>query len=231
MLTFIDDFPQSLQLLSFPAECLGLLLVCIEIFRPERADAIERWINALPLRMQRIDQMIHHKHTAPALFGAMFTGVLGVFYALTSDTLLLGTLQDFLAHRGASVEMLGFVLFALVLTLPVCILLGTAGLTSGAIAFLNRVSGGRALGTIGLLFGVVGATGETFQMFVGTSQVYWSVGLVMLAVTARGMYVGVVRPHASDPDRDSDAPSGSSQAASGSTDAPFDWSKPLASER
>jgi hypothetical protein len=70
-------------------------------------------------------------------------------------------------------------------------------------------------------------------MFIGTSQVYWGVGVVMLGVTARGMYVGVVRPHASDPNpsEGSDGPSGASTTATDSTDGSFDWSKPLASER
>lgn len=190
---FIQDFPQSLQLLSFPCEGLGLLLICVELFRPRRADAIEHWINALPRRARQVDHRFEDRYVLPIVTAVLFFSVMLPLLLTIGNRGALDALAHWLDGHSPLFNTVVFVLLGGVLALPVGVALSLSGVASRLIALLNRLSNGRALGAFGLIVSIVGMTGEFFQMFVGTTGTYWANGSLVLVALAIGFARLVIR--------------------------------------
>jgi len=189
----IDQYPQSLQFLSFPCECLGALLVCIEILRPNRADRIEDWVDDIPLHANWLRYRLYGKMPHMYVFLLLFAVVLFVFYVGTTEGLFYESVEAYVVKYDIMAGMLGFTLFGFVIAFPMCIVLDYRRFFSRTIAGLNRVSGGRAIGTIGMIIGLFGVAAEFLQM-MGSEPIYVYAGVFILLLTIVGVVFGLAPP-------------------------------------
>lgn len=191
----IDGFPQDLQIVSFPLECFGLLLVCIEIFREYRAERIEQWIDDIPIRVRRIDNFSHVMVTVAATFFALFVSMLYI----TSDRAIVADVTTFLKSDPLPIQFVEYLaVVSIVAALPIVGVMGVKPLSSSVIAYLNDASGGNALGTLGFLTAAAGLACETMQMFVGTPLTYKIIGASVLVLSGAGFMRGVVRSYSKE---------------------------------
>ena len=165
----------GLQLASLLITVCGLLIAYVEVIRPRTADQIESVLFDLAsIRYPPVGQGVR-----PALAWRLFIAIEVAAMLGTWVYLLAGPgLDQFLwlrqAARGTRLGLLWallavsllFALTVLPIVVPMLLLNGLAG----AIRLLNRVSGGRGLGIVGLLIAVlavlVGAV-QTVVMSIG----------------------------------------------------------------
>ena len=187
LLSFFDlNISNFIQLISLPLELIGFTLTCIEMFYPNTADSIENKIDALGLNsMNRYNSFIEKtKKVSPLIFRIFF----GVIACCTPIIAISFSGFHLLEDLSAFFWIIYVIIFIkiIIFCLPyimdflVQIMIGLIALietiyyifgillfypTSKIISWLNKITKGKALGSIGVILGVIGVLIE-FYPFV-----------------------------------------------------------------
>lgn len=146
-----------LAITSFVLEVTGLILTFIEIKFPEIADKVEDWVDGMEFYLKNIGNRSSKTYTfETTLTLSILNGLIFGFWWLGSK--MSSSIQPPILPITIWVIIFGIFLYT-------ALIIGFF-LTSEFIDFLNKFSNGRALGTLGLIIGMVGITIEIIQMFL-----------------------------------------------------------------
>lgn len=164
---FNDEWADNIQMISIWLEALGLGLVIIEIFKNEWARRIEAFIDNTEERTSvwfaKIGSFLPYSVETEKRSGI----VSGPFLRWLLTICFLGYTFMYI-ERMVNGEVLGqldtvvffFMGIVSIITLAYYLLKGL----NAFIRFLNKLSAGKALGSIGLLLAILGFTGEVYQV-------------------------------------------------------------------
>ena len=147
------------QIIAFPIEVMGLLLVVIELFSPNKADAIENWIDGMSIRRKkRLATDPFYTDTRSRVLNALqYIGI--AIVAVSASFMAFNVLSNW---ESQSSFMKSITVFHLAL-LPGWIVLITLEYYHNLIDILNRITYGKALGAIGLFLALIGFGCECYQ--------------------------------------------------------------------
>lgn len=187
-----EALPNIIQLLSFPIEIFGFFLTFTELFFSQIADRIEASIDWLGEVLKNLSLGFFRWSVMASkgligYFGGLFIQlVIGCILAIISQELGCKINPPLSVDRNPYVtreewyeasenaeplENLLVVLFhfstIIIFFISICIgFYLIIKIISGLIFFLNKITNGKALGSIGLIFALIGLSGETVQVVI-----------------------------------------------------------------
>lgn len=210
---FNENLANNIQCISLPLEAIGFILTMIEVLKPELADSIElsidkyRFPNVYQLKSVKFLIRFHEKKKKVLrnyyylirqfllllyliyfiyLFQLVLTCHEGVLYdSATTKTNYVALKLIYLYLFTFAISVISIVYMshhALDIFVHSMALISEISLS--IIKFLNKISNGRAIGTLGLLIAFLGVIGEYYQIFSIHKPIY---GLIIIGFFSAGL--------------------------------------------